>query len=542
VNLSRTTDRRRVVALAVLACLSIGSAVGLAGGLVSCTPADEQAEARPLSAAEAQRLASMRLVNYRDKRAGVEAHYGKGDATVRMTGWVDWTRALVYLNVGGPGAGAYRGLIQATPGILATRPATPADDADAAPVDRAVDAPPVTPPADGWHIRAFSVAGPTPAPLESFLALLFTVATDRPDAADVLERSESRWVGSDKLAGTQVDVLLGPAVPPREAVPPPAASPSAAAASPAVTASPSFAASPRVGAKSPGATPKAGAPPSASASPAPEPSALAQMGGGVRYWIDAASRMHRFEALLGADLPVEVDFNRTDNPEFVAVDAFGGRPVKARAVTAEEADVLSRVAQRNLNRGGGALDLTVPTVPAANLRGAGWIDWKEGVAYLSVRDTDKPADVALMRANREGVAVLPTKPRANARPPLPAPTSDRWKYQRWIDRADTSGGLDLDLLVAEALTLAAGQRDDLAALRQRASWLRTDTIDERPVTVYEIAKPQETGAVRRGQARMRYWIDKSGGLRRIELRTRTGAFAQLDITPGEVPDLPSVPR
>ena len=284
-------------------------------------------------------------------------------------------------------------------------------------------------------------------------------------------------------------------------------------------------------------TPKASA-----ASPTPEPSALAQMGGGVRYWIDASSRMHRFEALLGTDLPVEVDFNRTDNPEFVAVDAFGGRPVKARAVTAEEAGVLSRVAQRNLNRGGGVLDLTVPTVPAANLRGAGWIDWKKGVAYLSVRDIDKAADVALMRADREGVAVLPTKPRANARPPLPAPTGDRWKYQRWVDRADTSGGLDLDLLVAEALTLASEDRDDPAALRQRASWLRADTIGERPVSVYEIAKPQETGAVRRGQARMRYWIDKSGGLRRIELRTRTGAFAQLDITPGEVPELPTVPR
>jgi hypothetical protein len=508
VDLSRTTDRRRAVALAVLACLSIGSAVGLAGGLVSCTPADGPAEARPLSAAEAQRLASMRLVNYRDKRAGIEARYGKGDATVRMTGWVDWTRSLVYVNVGGPGAGAERGLIQAVPGILATRPATPAAD-PAAPhaVDTAVDAPPVTPPADGWRIRAFSVAGPKPAPLESFLALLFTVATDRTDAADVLEHSESRWLGTDKLAGTEVDVLLGPAVPPREVAP-------------------AGSASPRVDAPS----------------PTPAPSALAQMGGGVRYWIDASSRMHRFEALLGNDVPVEVDLNRTDNPQFVAVDAFGGLQVKARAVTAEEAAVLARVAQRNLSRGGGTVDLTVPTMPAANLRGAGWIDWKEGIAYLSVRDLDNPADVALLRADREGVAVLPIRPRANARPPLPAPTGDRWKYQPWVDRADTSGGLDLDLLVAEALTLASSDRDDPAALRQRASWLRADKIGDRAVSVYEIAKPQETGAVRRGQARMRYWIDKTGGLRRIELRTRTGAFAQLDITPGEVPDLPSVPR
>ncbi len=290
----------------------------------------------------------------------------------------------------------------------------------------------------------------------------------------MLEHSESRWLGTDKLAGTEVDVLLGPAVPPREVAPAGTASPRVDAPSPTPTALAKQSAAP-------------------TGSPTPAPSALAQMGGGVRYWIDASSRMHRFEALLGDDVPVEVDLNRTDNPEFVAVDAFGGLPVEARAVTAEEAAVLARVAQRNLTRGGGTLDLTVPTMPAANLRGAGWIDWKEGTAYLSVRDLDNPADVALMRADREGVAVLPIRPRANARPPLPAPTGDRWKYQRWVDRADTSGGLDLDLLVAEALTLASGDRDDPAALRQRASWLRADKIGDRAVSVYEIAKPQETG-------------------------------------------------
>jgi hypothetical protein len=520
VNLSRTTDRRRAVALAVLGCLSIGSAVGLAGGLVSCTPVDEPAAARPLSAAEAQRLASMRLVNYRDARAGIEADFGTGDQTVRLTGWVDWTRSLAYLNVGGPGAGADRGLLQAVPGVLATRPAggatptTATDDTRA--TNGAVDAPPVTPPADGWKIRPFSVAREKPAPLEAFLALLFTVANDRPDAAEVIERSESRWLGTEKLAGTTVDVLLGPAVPPRETT---------------ATASPSPA--PRIGAMTSAPAPT----PTNSAEPTPEPSALAQMGGGVRYFVDASSRLHRFEALLGTDVPVEVDVNRTDNPEFAAISAFGGRPVKPRAVTAAEATILSRVAQRNLDRGGGAVDLTVPTKPAADLRGGGWIDWTVRVAYLSVRDVGRPDDAALMRADLEGVAVRPTTS-TKLRPPLPAPANgDDWTYERWAERADASGGLDLDLLIAEALALASEGRDDADSLGRRASWLRTDTLGGRPVTVYEVFKPQERGA-RRGQARLRYWLDASGGLRRIELRTRAGVFAQLDIAPGEVPDLP----
>ena len=412
-NLSRPADRRRAVALAVLACLSLGSAVGLAGGLVSCTPADEPAEARPLSAAEAQRLASMRLVNYRDKRAGIEARYGKGDATVRMTGWVDWTRSLVYLNVGGPGAGAERGLLQAVPGILATRPATPRRRSGGDPaVDTAVDAPPVTPPADGWRIRAFNVAGPKPAPLESFLALLFTVATDRTDAADVLEHSESRWLGTDKLAGTEVDVLLGPAVPPREVVPAGTAAPRVDAPSPTPTALAKQSAAP-------------------TGSPTPAPSALAQMGGGVRYWIDASSRMHRFEALLRQRR------------------AGRGRPQPDRQPGVRRRGRVRRPAGRGARghrRGSGRagprraaqpqpgrrhLDLTVPTMPAANLRGAGWIDWKKGTAYVSVRDLDNPADVALMRADREGVAVLPTGP---------APTPGRRCPRRPATGGSTSGG------------------------------------------------------------------------------------------------------
>jgi hypothetical protein len=56
------------------------------------------------------------------------------------------------------------------------------------------------------------------------------------------------------------------------------------------------------------------------------------------------------------------------------------------------------------------------------------------------------------------------------------------------------------------------------------------------VTVYEIAKGADLGGAR-GAARIRYWMDRTGVLRRLELRTRTGAFAQLDITPGEVPTL-----
>lgn len=40
-----------------------------------------------------------------------------------------------------------------------------------------------------------------------------------------------------------------------------------------------------------------------------------------------------------------------------------------------------------------------------------------------------------------------------------------------------------------------------------------------------------------GAGRTRYWIDRSGLLRRLELPSKAGAWAQLDLTPGRVPSL-----
>jgi len=44
-----------------------------------------------------------------------------------------------------------------------------------------------------------------------------------------------------------------------------------------------------------------------------------------------------------------------------------------------------------------------------------------------------------------------------------------------------------------------------------------------------------------GSGRLRYWLDGDGLLRRIEVRTREGAFGWLDVTPAWVPVLPDPP-
>jgi hypothetical protein len=76
-------------------------------------------------------------------------------------------------------------------------------------------------------------------------------------------------------------------------------------------------------------------------------------------------------------------------------------------------------------------------------------------------------------------------------------------------------------------------------VRARATRLRADELRSRPVAVYEVPKLAERG-VGPGQARMRYWLGRDGVLRRLELRTRGGGFAQLDIVPARVPPLPMI--
>ncbi|MEV0395681.1 hypothetical protein [Polymorphospora rubra] len=617
---SPTGDRRRIVALVALGCVAVGSAAGLATGLVSCAPAASP-QARPLSTAEAQRLATMRMTNFQQARVGVHATIGDPGAEVRLIGRVDWSRALAYLSVSGPGAGERRGLLQAAPGVLATRPADTAPDdvtptgtgavgtvrpadgsAPGTPTGNAVStAPPDVPPADGWRIERFTASGPDTGPVESFLALLFAIAHDRADAADLIERSESRWLGRDRAGGATVDVLLGPAVPPQpkptgadapstaaapgtgtaapagtappagtaapsgtaRSAPPPAAAPSG---TPGTSAGPSGTAAPRAGTPTPGGSP-GGAPAgdgSASAgvdasrtggaattgpaggptSARPAETSLAAMGGAVRYWLDGDARLHRFEALLAGNRPVNAHLDRADDAGITAIDALGGRPVEPRAVTAEEADLLSRMRQRNRALGGGKVTFALPTVPTANLRGTGLVDWRNTVAYVAVGDLDKPGETALIRADRTGPAirVAPQQVTADRQPPVPPPTDRGWTHVDWRQRGDAQGALDVDVLLTELLALGTGARDDVAALRRSAIRLRTDRIDDTAVTVFEIGRPGQAGAARPGQGRLRYWVDSSGALRRLELRTRTGAFAQLDVDPGRVAYVRPVPR
>lgn len=567
------------MALAVLGCLAAGSGTGLTTTLVSCSPRRPTEVPRPLSAAEAQRLAEMRLANHRDGRAGLTAVVGAADAQMRVTGWVDWHRRVIYASVDGPVAGRDRGLVQAAPRTLAVRPAgparsvtvtsdptrsgltTPDPNRSATPsaADRgspatatattrygAADAPPPTPPGDGWRVRPLIASGARPAALDSLLALVFAAATDRPDPVDPLRRGASRWLGRERLDGTTVDVLLGPAM--------------AAASTPSRT---------------PSTTPRG----------TPTSTAAGTGEAAVRYWLDADARLHRLAATLPGHLPVLVDFDRTTRPEPAVIAALGGAPVRPRPVTPAEARLLARLRPAGQavdgSGDGTSVTLTLPTLagpaqpdrPAAttaatagpgrdtaagdraagrvtNLRGGGWITWYDPAAYLAVKEIDGTAAPLLLRADRDGVAVR-TMPQSatdpavspgqpTVLPPLPPPVERAWSYRDWQGRGDPSGAPDLDLLIGAAFAAGNPAGRDADQLRTAASWLRPDVIGRNRVAVFEIRKPAEA-AVPAGEGRLRYWVDRSGVLHRLELRTRAGVFAQLDIAPAQAPYLPYVP-
>ncbi|SCE66165.1 hypothetical protein GA0070216_101224 [Micromonospora matsumotoense] len=452
---------RRRTTIVVLGVVAATSAAALVAGLPSWSPAPA-APARALTADEAERLAAVRVSTYRDVRAGVRVAVGTGAGRTDLVGWVDWSRPLAYLDVGGPGAGQDRGLVQATPSVLVQRPdpraiVTPAR-------------PPLMPPGDRWRLR-----NPPPGRgLAGALDVLFALAADRAEPAEPLHAGGGRWLGRDTVGGDPVDVLQAALRP---------TGPTGRPAGPT--------------------TAPTGHPVAGDADP--------------RWWVDRDARLRRWAGRLADGTPITVELDRVDRPTPWPVDALGGRPGLSRALTDEEAARLGRLATRLRAGTGAAVTVTAPLGSAANLRGAGWLSWSAGVAYLSVAELDTLGRRTLLRRDRSGFARtdVPVGPGTTApAPPVPPPAGTGW-------RTGSQPADQLDVLV-DAAVRAGGQPPGIGA----AVRVRGDRQANRAVDVFE---------VRQQSLRLRYWLDRAGFLRRLELRTPAGLWAQLDLSPGPLP-------
>ncbi|MEV4498731.1 hypothetical protein AB0J84_23925 [Micromonospora arborensis] len=471
----------------LLGLTAVTSATALVLGLLSWTP-EPLEPARPLTLAEGERLAAVRVTNLRDLRAGVRVTAGTDAARIELVGWVDWSRSLLYLDVGGPGAGAERGLLQRAGPVLVIRP-DPAAVPTPAP-------PPLVPPADRWRLHRLAPG----ASLAPVLDLLLGLAADRPDPTQTTPGSAARWIARDTAAGGPVDVLQAPL---------PTGTPPAASTTPGNT--------------PPGSTTSGN-----TAAPTPDTgSAGSEPDGQSRYWLDQDARLHKLVTRLPGVGPVTVLLNRVDRPTLRPVDALGGRPGLPRALTAAEQRRLDRLPARLRAQGGATVTVTGPTGTDTNLRGTGWLSWTARTAYLSVADLGVPDRRTLLRRDTAGLARadLPAAAAGGGtaevpgQPPLPPPAA-AWRVSR-------SGGDDLNLLVDAALAAGSvGQRGATVRVRE-------DVTAGRTVDVVELGP---------AAARLRYWIDRDGSLRRLELHTDAKAWAQLDLHTTVVPRLAPVPR
>jgi hypothetical protein len=512
-------DAGRTGAGIALLCLAAAAAAVLGVGSLSArAPHKPPSSPPPISDPQARSLAAMRYGNQLDGRVAIHADLGSPGTGVRIGGWIDWQRQLVYLASVAATPGPADGLLQAVPGLIAVHAGRPADTPPS-PSPSATPGgypmPPATPPVDGWRLRPLDPTAASGAAFDELVATLFALASDRPDDAAQLAGSGARFLRRDTVSTVPVSVFTAP---PRLGQ---------RSASPMSPESPSA---------SPSASPLPPVSPSASPSVSPlllvSPSAPAAAAGPATYWLDDNARLRRLDAVLGGGLPMRVDFDRGERSAPAAIALLGGAPVQPRAVTADEAKMLAELPVRDRAARGGQVTLAVPVGGAGLVEATGWLDWRTPAAYLALRDLDDPGAGTLLRADRTGVT---SRGAGSATAPPLKPPADGWTQSTWGQRADNAATVDVDTLLTTALNLGSGTRGDPSPLHTTASWLRTDAIDAVPVTVFEIRGARETVP---GQARLRYWVDRDGVLRRLEVRTAGGGYGRLDLTPGAVPVLP----
>ena len=186
-------------------------------------------------------------------------------------------------------------------------------------------------------------------------------------------------------------------------------------------------------------------------------------------------------------------------------------------MTTEEAQLLAVVRFNNFDTGTRPFSTSI-TEKGADLALQGWIDYAGHVGYAQVTGSFTPQ--ALLW-NGATVGVHDSAPDAAGNPSLPIkdPTSTDW-VSHPLD--GSTSRLDSLLLVLGGL---GSDRPENPLLLQQtgALWLRVDTVDGTPVTVFASPpsdKPPGAGdpAITADTSPLRLWVNAAGLLRRAEIR------------------------
>jgi hypothetical protein len=192
------SSRTRCGLVAVALCLvPLACSSDDGGGPPTEAPATTVAPQR-LTAAQAELLASMRLVNYQAVERSFTTSVTVDGAALSIHGVVNWAHhvgSIVYTTAGSTAEGSH-GLMQWN---FSTVAAHAGGDADG---------PPPPPPADGtWIQRQID---PTTSVLDTTFLLLLNLGNSQPENPQLLAQSDARFLGTEIIGGSQVSVFSGP--------------------------------------------------------------------------------------------------------------------------------------------------------------------------------------------------------------------------------------------------------------------------------------------------------------------------------------------
>ncbi|WP_162794475.1 hypothetical protein [Nocardioides houyundeii] len=183
--------------LVVLALLVLGAA-GCRDGAESTGDAPRAPEPRPVTAGEAQVLATTMFRNYDAGSRSLRTTVPVGEQRVRLQGWVDYRTHTGYALA--TGADFAPQLVRWNLRQVGLTPA-PAGT---------TDAPPLPMPKVGWQTRPVDTARSV---LDAVLVVIAGLAQDRPENPLLLAQNGALWLGGDELNG---DEVTGYAAPPSD--------------------------------------------------------------------------------------------------------------------------------------------------------------------------------------------------------------------------------------------------------------------------------------------------------------------------------------
>ncbi|HEX6596522.1 MAG TPA: hypothetical protein VF045_06275 [Acidimicrobiales bacterium] len=157
-------------------------------------PSPSSSGPRPVTAAEADRLAVMRFLLHQGRGVHFRTHVSTAGNVVSVAGLLDFHGPVGYGQVSSAGSSF---TLQWTKRSLVAWPAA-----------ETISEPPPDLPAGSPTARPLA---PAQSAVDTVLALLLELGLDRPDNAQLIRANGARWVRSDTIAGTRVDVLQGPA-------------------------------------------------------------------------------------------------------------------------------------------------------------------------------------------------------------------------------------------------------------------------------------------------------------------------------------------